>query len=102
MSRYQLNALFLAHAGPVVGVHEAVQVGAARASNRSRLPHDGATDRNGVNLNRVKAFSQQTHSKKWNPATCSSQQGRILSAGWMMCSFQSTVFALRASLLPDI
>ena len=50
MSRYQLNALFLAHAGPVVGVHESVQVGAARASNRSRLPHDGATDRNGVNL----------------------------------------------------
>ena len=50
MSRYQLNALFLAHARPVVGVHEAVQVGAARAPNRSRLPHDGATDRNGVNL----------------------------------------------------
>ena len=50
LAAHQLHRFLLAHSGSVVGVHEAVQVGAAGPADGGRLPNDGAADGHGVNL----------------------------------------------------
>ena len=50
LAAHQLDRFLLAHSGSVVGVHEAVQVGAAGPADGGRLPNDGAADGHGVNL----------------------------------------------------
>lgn len=46
----ELQTLLFAHARFVVGVHEAVDVGAAAAAHRHRLPHQHPTNGNAVHL----------------------------------------------------
>lgn len=48
-----LHALLFVHPGFVVGVHEAVDVGAAAAAHRHRLPHQHPTNRDAVHLRQV-------------------------------------------------
>ena len=50
ITNYQLDAFLLGHVLAVVGVHESVEVGAARTADGGRLPDKRATDGNGVDL----------------------------------------------------
>lgn len=49
----ELHALLFVHPGFVVGVHEAIDVGAAAAADRHRLPHQHPTNRDAVHLRQV-------------------------------------------------
>ena len=49
----QLDAFLLVHSLAVVGVHEAVQVGAAGAADGGSLANESATDWDGVDLKTI-------------------------------------------------
>jgi hypothetical protein len=57
----QLDAFLLVHSLAVVGVHEAVQVGAAGAADGGSLANESATDWDGVDLKTIEVcFKNKT------------------------------------------
>lgn len=78
--RTDLQTLLFAQAWFVVGVHEAVDVGAAASAHRHRLPHQHPTNRNTVHLRHTGGtrvmFSNQEHFKAASSFECFNERNR--------------------------